>query len=1255
MAEIALRTYIKEIDDSIEQEQLDQAIAHCRHILETYPKHLDTYRLLGKAYLEAKRYGDAADLFQRVLSAVPDDFVAHVGMSIVREDEGNLDASIWHMERAFETNPANPTIQQELRRLIGRRDGMEPHKVRLTRGALARMYAHGELYQQAVAELRSALTEDPERPDLQVLLANLYWRMNQRQEAASVGKAILDKLPFCRDANRILAASLQGADKIEEAAAYHRRLAALDPYAAFVESAMVEPTTVDPASVRLEKLAWSPGQALTPLAQGRPVWATSLSEEFKSQQAAAAPVNLPSWLESQPSPEPAPIPAPRPPAEAVHPFDAAKAPPEAPIPEWMEDAGWYPSKGEAVEGTVEFSESELEGSSEEVEPAQPLAAAEMPGWLSEISPPSQPPPELTPEPARGSGLPDWMQDIPAAGAAAAAAVAANRREEETPEPEPAAQEPAADALESAELPTWLDDISPGASETIVYWLGDRDKTDAGEAEPADLETAGVPEGAPDWLQDAATEDLEFTPSPAVPEAQPAAELPSWLSGVASAAAQEPEPAEAAELRSWIDEAPESASMPEFEAEAGQTSAPTEEAPDWLRSILDTDEEAEAGAQPPEPAEGQAWGSASEAAWLEPEPGEGELEPAPDWLARLTSPEPEIEAPEEVLPPAAETPVATAAAAASVDWLRGLLDTSDEEPTAAEGEAGPEAWLRGLAGPEVEEPENAAEAPIAEVDSDDWLRSMVSEPIEETPGEQPSFELEQPEWLERLVAPEPGEHPGTSLEAPDWVKALAAMEPGPEEESGDAEEPAAPEWLGRVLGAEAQPAVEAAEPEAELEEPPPWLSQTAEPGIGVLGAQSAQESEFPQIGRIPGAAPPETPDWLREFADAAADEAPAPTTRTPVPTPPPPDLEYEGALDWLREGETGPIRSEESGLPEPSVASVASTPAGDVDDEEIFRWLDDLAQRQPEESVPSGIVPRAELLPDEPEVPPVPRAPIPEEAEAGMEWLEQLAGDLEPASPVPEFPAMRVPEETPAAILAYPAPVEEVIAVQPTPPTPPQPERPAATPPEPEEEDITVWLKSLSMAQPQPAAPPTMAAAPPPEPAAPAMPPAPSAPVTAAAEPVAPIPEEPPLKPTWTPVDEAWLRPTAQPVEAQSPEPVAPAAPPPPIVEPPVVVPPAPPPQAEPAAKPRAKAPGAADVLIRARGHLSRGDFAKASKDYSTVIKKKYELDSVITELRMAADHFPAEAGLWQLLGDAYMRADRLDEAVEAYSRGVQAA
>ncbi len=69
MPEVTLRAYTKQIDELIERERLKEAIAHCRHILHGYPKHIETYRHLGKAYLEAKRYGDAADIVQRVLSA----------------------------------------------------------------------------------------------------------------------------------------------------------------------------------------------------------------------------------------------------------------------------------------------------------------------------------------------------------------------------------------------------------------------------------------------------------------------------------------------------------------------------------------------------------------------------------------------------------------------------------------------------------------------------------------------------------------------------------------------------------------------------------------------------------------------------------------------------------------------------------------------------------------------------------------------------------------------------------------------------------------------------------------------------------------------------------------------------------------------------------------------------------------------------------------------------------------------------------
>ncbi len=37
MVSISLRAYINEINDMVDQHQIDEAIAHCRHILKKYP------------------------------------------------------------------------------------------------------------------------------------------------------------------------------------------------------------------------------------------------------------------------------------------------------------------------------------------------------------------------------------------------------------------------------------------------------------------------------------------------------------------------------------------------------------------------------------------------------------------------------------------------------------------------------------------------------------------------------------------------------------------------------------------------------------------------------------------------------------------------------------------------------------------------------------------------------------------------------------------------------------------------------------------------------------------------------------------------------------------------------------------------------------------------------------------------------------------------------------------------------------------
>ena len=55
MAKVSLRMYNREIEVLIEHGQLDEAMAHCSHIRKTFPKHIETYGLRGKAYLHAHR------------------------------------------------------------------------------------------------------------------------------------------------------------------------------------------------------------------------------------------------------------------------------------------------------------------------------------------------------------------------------------------------------------------------------------------------------------------------------------------------------------------------------------------------------------------------------------------------------------------------------------------------------------------------------------------------------------------------------------------------------------------------------------------------------------------------------------------------------------------------------------------------------------------------------------------------------------------------------------------------------------------------------------------------------------------------------------------------------------------------------------------------------------------------------------------------------------------------------------------------
>ncbi len=74
------------------------------------------------------------------------------------------------------------------------------------------------------------------------------------------------------------------------------------------------------------------------------------------------------------------------------------------------------------------------------------------------------------------------------------------------------------------------------------------------------------------------------------------------------------------------------------------------------------------------------------------------------------------------------------------------------------------------------------------------------------------------------------------------------------------------------------------------------------------------------------------------------------------------------------------------------------------------------------------------------------------------------------------------------------------------------------------------------------------------------------------------------------------------------------------------------------------------VLGQARGELAGANLNGTLESYGRLIKKGRFLDEVIYDLRDALYRFPVDVNIWQSLGDAYMRANRLQDALDAYTK-----
>lgn len=969
MAIIALRAYNRDIEGMIDNGQLDEAVAHCRYILTTFPKYIASYRLLGKAHLEQQRISDATDIFQRVLSSIPDDFIANVGMSIIREDENNLDAAIWHMELAYEAQPANVAIQDELRRLYGRRDGMQPPKVRLTRGALARMYSKGGLFDQAIAELRAAISEDPNRPDLQLLLAQMFYQTSQRVEAIDTCVNILKKIPYCLEANRILAISLPAAEGSDAVKNYRQIVIAMDPYFAFAAPDAISSDQVPENAVNIERLDYKSGIQIgeTP---AQPNWATSLGIAMEKP----AEENVPDWLKSAEAPPPGSKGENVPPS--VSPFiwdtqevekiitDTSK--PEDEIPDWMKDAGWQPASGEAVQAP------------EEIKPEEPIA--EVPAS----------------EDLEKAEIPDWLSGIAPEGALS----------EETP----------ADQSRGGDLSTpWLEEHQPGPTDSIIQWLDE--KKPEPPASPLSQEEHIAPtseEEMPEWLKDL---EVPQTPSTQIEISAestpvPASERSAFLEE--PVVPESPEPMvsafeEGMEQPVEIPLAKDETLLPFERPQSKETGAElADEIPDWLKELAGEAPAAEA----PVTAAKEAIEETPQI--TEPEPSVEQpitAEELPAAEQPLTAEElPQVEMPEITKQlPTSEIPSITEEVPVT-ELTKTSEELTEAETPAIIGELpaievpsiSEEAPLTELPIPAeeltpVEVPAISAEMPAAElpVSAEEIAPVEVPAVSEEVPTTQ--FPVPAEELPSSVISPISEEQP--QIEQPLPVEGeLEPSTPGLVSESG------ALTWLESPTAKEGAKEEELMTPPVEPEiQPPEWVKLEAEP--------SMEESLEPELQQGETAAVPavEIPEWIKglgetpEIEQVFEEPESATTPETQVP-------QAEEIPAWLLEMEQPEPELEQ---PEPEKEEPApSKEAPEWKSDEVPGWLKEIAESAPPQGAPAVVE-----LPAAEEIPPL-------AVEAGSELMGEIAPTMEveqegQEEPQPEavswLPEAEEPVEPPSVV------------------------------------------------------------------------------------------------------------------------------------------------------------------------------------------------------------------------------------------------
>jgi len=196
---------------------VEDCVALLRRANELAPEDLRHLRALAQVYHDLGRFVEAAEVFDRILAADPDDMFALVKSHDALLSTGRYEDNYRRMDRALRLDPDNVQVL----RMVGGRPQPDREGVRRT-------------YRRSMALLRRAVRLAPDCSDVWDAIARLYERCGRPEAGVAALRAFVRQFPGHSDGWSDLAEALRRAGRYAEAVEAVRRALDLAPDSALV-------------------------------------------------------------------------------------------------------------------------------------------------------------------------------------------------------------------------------------------------------------------------------------------------------------------------------------------------------------------------------------------------------------------------------------------------------------------------------------------------------------------------------------------------------------------------------------------------------------------------------------------------------------------------------------------------------------------------------------------------------------------------------------------------------------------------------------------------------------------------------------------------------------------------------------------------------------------------------------------------------------------------------------------------------------